>query len=171
MASTGSAQLGPERQLDLALTVALSFQQATQHADEKANMFLAVHAGLVAALIALYQGAAALPAGGRATATIVLAVVFALAQAGSAVCLAQTVRPRTGGSGIRDRFAFSAVATRKGDSGVDQVPTTELITEAWALAAVLARIAVIKYRYAARALGFLSVAIMAAAGLVVLALA
>ncbi|MFG2935966.1 hypothetical protein [Streptomyces sp. NPDC048282] len=152
------------QELTAAVAALTSFQLVTQQADAKAGTMVTVHVGL-AAVIATRVGDVGAPAP-----TTPLAVLFWLATLAYGVAftvsgqlLVQVIRPRKAGLAASNRFSLDAVGG--GGAAPDRQPVTEL----WATADAIARIAELKNRYAARAVIWVSAMVPAAAAWLVLA--
>lgn len=153
-AERGEQALG---ELQVALGTVGSFQSATQHADSKAGMLVAVHTGLTAfvvsrtseALPALFDPAQ--PAWRLVVAVVVLAV-FSIAAVVAGLSLLQAVRPRLTPPPEENRFAFPTVASRYAQ-GLPLRPASmdDMCAEAWSMAGAMAVIALAKHHHVRRA--------------------
>ncbi|WP_432840961.1 hypothetical protein [Dactylosporangium sp. CA-092794] len=157
---TGSPA-NPGEQAFLELQVAVdtvgSFQSATQHADSKAGMLIAVYAGL-AAFVSTRAGAdlpGLIRAGHwdwRLVAAVGVLVVFSAATVATGVALLRAVRPRLTPPPEENRFAFPTVADRFARGVVlPRAGADEMCAEAWSMAGAMAVIALAKHNDVRRA--------------------
>jgi hypothetical protein len=156
--------LSPLDELNLTLTTAATFRDATQHADAKANMVTAIHAGVGAVVATQVQGL--VHAGGHApgplslalrTCAVVFPVVFLL----SGFHLVRAIRPRTMSPPGCNRFAFPSMS-RAGAQPQAGSTIEEISAEAWAQSKLLATVAATKNRHVDRAIIWTSATVMAA---------
>ena len=146
-----------------AVAALTSFQLVTQQADAKAGTMVTVHVGL-AAVIATRVGEIGAPAPGAPLAVLfwLAALAYGLAFTVSGYLLVQVIRPRKAPLAASNRFSLDAA---EGSGENRERPVTEL----WATASAIARIAELKNRYAARAVIWVSAMVLAAASWLVLA--
>ncbi len=158
--------LTPEGRFDVATMALAHFQQASQQADGKANMLVAVLAGVFALMINRLDEVGVATSGWQRGAGWAATAVLVASGAGCAACLAWAIVPRTTEGSPANRFSFPSVARY----GVPAPGGTrdELAAEMWAVAEVVARIALTKNRHVYRALWLLGVTIGAAAALFLL---
>jgi hypothetical protein len=140
-------QVPAAHQLDLALATATAFQQATQQADGKANVLLALQAGAFALFVSSLHGVGTYNPAWR----VGVLVIFLSSSVVAGYFTAQSIRPRLTPTPSRSRFSFPDVA-RHGISPSSADCLDQLVVEAWDMVETVARIASVKNRYLNRGL-------------------
>ncbi|MEU6591602.1 hypothetical protein ABZ923_20665 [Streptomyces sp. NPDC046881] len=151
------------QEMTAAVAALTSFQLVTQQADAKAGTLVTVHVGL-AAVVASRVGQVGAPAPTTPSAVLfwLATLAYVLAFTVSGYLLVQVIRPRRARLAASNRFSLDAAA----GGGASPGPP---VTEVWATAGALARIAELKNRYAARAVIWVSAMVLTAACWLVLA--
>lgn len=146
----------PLEEMHVVLTIASSFQQATQQADEKARALAALYLAISTAAATQSDRLAQLQG---VVAAVVWSgtVVFVLAFLSGGYWLVQANRPRLTRTSAANRFSFPNVARvpRVGPQGSPDVAVMTDEVHQWS--EVLAQIAVVKNLYVARAIAAVSV--------------
>lgn len=133
--------------LDDALAVAASFQGCIQHADAKAGVLVVLHAG-AAAIVATQASAGARLGQIGAVAGLALLSLFLLGFAVSGYHMLQAVRPILRSPAVQSRYSITGIGCHVPSPATEDLPVR--ITEAWAMARLLAQIAERKYRHVSR---------------------
>lgn len=144
-------ELSDEARISLALGAMAHFQSNSQQADGKASILIAVHAGGLAVLISCLTSGPGEPSAAVPSTAWGLLALFAATAGMAAFCLAQVVRARLTSPSADNHFSFPDVS-RHGVGTPDPSRSDDLIDEIWAVAEIVAGIAVIKNRYLNRAL-------------------
>jgi hypothetical protein len=167
----GTRFSGPE-EVSIALGAVAAMNDTIRHADGKAGTLAAIQAGMAAVVSAgagmLSSGLAADGMPVRIAVTSVTAA-FLCGFLMSARYLVQAVRPRLDRAPVPSRFGI-ATLVRMDPDGFPGAQAASLCREAWALAKVLAGIAMRKNRCVAKAIPWFSLMLGALAGLALLIL-
>ncbi|GLY25527.1 hypothetical protein [Micromonospora sp. NBRC 101691] len=160
--------LTPKEELDLACTIAASFQQNIQHADSKGSMLAVLASGVVTLVVTQADQVRDGLTGARpvAVAFVVTLVVLVAALVTTGLHLAAALRPRITPPGPANRFAFPAVAGR--DTWSSDIRVGDLRTEAWALNRLLADIALAKHQHIVGAIRGVALLVVACLTILVL---
>jgi hypothetical protein len=137
--------------LETALAAMTAAQGYVQQADAKVNTLLVLHTGGTVAVLGVLGGAS-----GRSVVVWMLLALFALAFLVSGYHVLQALRPRLESPGLPNRFGITAARPTDADD------PAEPAAEAWAMARLLSRIALLKNRHLARATPWAGVMISSA---------
>ncbi|MFE0591252.1 hypothetical protein [Micromonospora echinospora] len=167
--SDETVPLTPKEELDLACTIAASFQQNIQHADSKGSMLAVLASGVVTLVVTQAEQVRDGLTGARpvAVAFVVTLVVLVAALVTTGLHLAAALRPRITPPGPANRFAFPAVAGRDTRSS-DGIRVGDLRAEAWALNRLLADIALAKHQHIVGAIRGVALLVVACLTILVL---
>lgn len=150
------ARLSGAEELTVAMTTAAEFAKTHHHADLKVSALLVVHGGLAAATAGQATPIWEIFADGGVHRWIVLILLglFGLGFLAGGYYLVQSLRPRTTPPAGANRFAFADLSSRS--SPPARTSARDQCEEAWKLARMLSAIAVVKFRYASLALGWIA---------------
>ncbi|SCG67454.1 MULTISPECIES: hypothetical protein [Micromonospora] len=163
------APLSPSEELMVVGMINSSFQLATQQADSKVSMLLVVHPGVTAVLASQLDQVVGLLVEPRSLSLLAAPAVlaFTLAFLVSGYHLMQGLRPRLTPPAPTNRFAFPAIAAGTADT-TGPAGAAALCAESWALARMLADIAMTKNRHVSKSLSWVSVMVTTALTLLAL---
>lgn len=141
-------------ELSSALATVNFFQGAVQHADDKARTVITL-LGVLAAFTTAQFGYFLRPdlVGAGRLPTLVALALFALTYAGAVIHIVCAIVPNTVGPPRSNRFSFPSVAHQP-DGWCPQLCPRAACQEAWQLAKILARRALIKHRHVRSAIGW-----------------